>query len=137
MSMSQPEVSTSTAIIDSRAIRRAVAGVSLVGIALIHALDLEGKLAELPYVGFMFIALILASLVVAEGLIRSDSARVWLAACALAGGTMSAYIVSRTLGMPGDGGEDVGNWLEPLGLASLVVEGIVVLLALGRLTDRR
>lgn len=136
MSMSQPELSAA-AIVDSRSIRRAVAGASLVGIALVHALDLEGKLTELPYVGLMFISLILLSLVLAEELIRSDGARVWLAAGALAAGTMLGYTVSRTVGMPGDGGEDIGNWLEPLGLASLVVEGIVVLLAIGRFTDRR
>jgi hypothetical protein len=38
--------------------------------------------------------------------------------------------------MPGDGGEDIGNWLEPLGLASLMVAGIVVLLGVGRFSDR-
>ena len=30
--------------------------------------------------------------------------------------------------MPGDPA-DVGNWLEPLGLAALITEGIVVILA--------
>jgi hypothetical protein len=34
---------------------------------------------------------------------------------------------------------DIGNWLEPLGLASLVVEGLVVAVALGGFlaADRR
>jgi hypothetical protein len=122
---------------DTRAVRRAVTVVGLVSIALIHALDLKDKLAELPYVGALFIALIVASLGVAEALIRSDAQRVWVAAGALAAATMLGYAGSRTVGLPGDGGEDIGNWLEPLGLASLVVEGIVVLLAIARLSDNR
>ena len=39
------------------------------------------------------------------------------------------YAISRTTGMPG-AMDDVGNWLEPLGLASLFVEGTVVVFAL-------
>jgi len=32
------------------------------------------------------------------------------------------FVYSRTVGLPG-GGDDIGNWWEPLGLASLFVEG--------------
>ena len=104
--------------------------------ALIHLLDLQGKLDELPYVGVLFIGLIIVSLVLAEALIRTDDLRVWLMADAVSAATMIGYAISRTAGLPGDDGEDVGNWLEPLGLASLLVEGVVVLLVLGRLADR-
>lgn len=101
------------------------------------SLDLQGKLDELPYVGVLFIGLIIASLVLAEALIRTDDLRVSLMADAVSATTMMiGYAISRTAGLPGDDGEDVGNWLEPLGLASLLVEGVVVLLVLGRLADR-
>ena len=118
-------------------VRRAAAVVGLGGIALVHVLDLQGKLDELPYVGVMFIGLIGASLLLAEALIRSDDARAWLAAGALAAATIVGYGISRTAGLPGDHDSDVGNWLEPLGLASLLVEGVVVLLAVARLMPRR
>jgi hypothetical protein len=62
---------------------------------------------------------------------------VWLAAGAVSAATMLGYAISRTSGLPGDNGDDVGNWTESLGLASLLVEGVVVLLVLGRLADRR
>ena len=117
-------------------VRRGLAAVGLLGIALIHVLDLEGKLDELPYVGALFIGLIIACLVLAEALIRSDHPLVWWAAGIVAGATIVGFSISRTSGLPGDNGDDVGNWLEPLGLASLLVEGIVVLLAVGRLLDR-
>jgi hypothetical protein len=61
--------------------------------------------------------LIVASLVVAALLTSGDS-RVWW----VAGGVCAAT------GLPQDH-DDVGNWLEPLGMAALFVEGSVVLLA--------
>ncbi|MCU1658434.1 MAG: hypothetical protein JWO57_3090, partial [Pseudonocardiales bacterium] len=103
---------------DMNGVRRAMVVVGLVGIALVHLLDLQGKLSELLYVGVMFIALIVVSLVLAEALIRSDDLRAWFAAGAAAGATIAGYAVSRTTGLPGDHKGDVGNWLEPLGLAS-------------------
>jgi hypothetical protein len=38
-------------------------------------------------------------------------------------------VLSRTTGLPQANG-DIGNWTEPLGLASLFVEGCVVALSL-------
>jgi len=109
-------------------VRRAAAVVGLGGIALVHVLDLQGKLDELPYVGVMFIGLIGASLLLAEALIRSDDARAWLAAGALAAATIVGYGISRTTGLPQATG-DIGNWGEPLGMASMFVECILVLLS--------
>ena len=118
-------------------VRRGIAVVGLLSIALIHVLDLQGKLDELPYVGVLFIGLVIVSLVLAEALIRTDELREWVLAGVVSAATIVGYAISRTAGLPGDDGEDVGNWLEPLGLASLLVEGVVVLLVLGRLADRR
>jgi hypothetical protein len=39
-------------------------------------------------------------------------------------------VLSRTTGLPSATG-DIGNWTEPLGLASLFVEGAVVVIATG------
>jgi hypothetical protein len=39
------------------------------------------------------------------------------------------YVLSRTRGLPGAMG-DIGNWTEPLGLASLYVEACVFALGL-------
>jgi hypothetical protein len=41
------------------------------------------------------------------------------------GSAIAGYVVSRTTGLPNATG-DVGNWGEPLGVASLFVEGTVV-----------
>ena len=50
--------------------------------------------------------------------------------------TFVAYCVNRTVGMPG-AVDDIGNWGEPLGVASLVVEGAMVLLSAAMLRSRR
>jgi hypothetical protein len=50
----------------------------------------------------------------------------------VAAGAFAGYVLSRTTGLPG-ATDDVGNWTEPLGLASLVVEGCVVAVALAAL----
>jgi len=122
--------------LNESAVRRSVAAIGLVGIALIHVLDLPGKLQETPYLGVAYLGLIVSALIVAEALVRRESAPVWLAAAGIALATMGGYVVNRTLGMPG-AMDDIGNWLEPLGLASLFVEGVVAALAITGLVRHR
>jgi hypothetical protein len=47
--------------------------------------------------------------------------------------TFLGYIVTRTTPIPGDQG-DFGNWGEPLGVVSLVIEAILVAMAIWALT---
>ena len=136
MSTSLSTAQSTTSTQDEHLVQRAAVVVALGGIALVHLLDVEDRLAEVPYIGWLFVAIIVASLAVASLLIRSDDRRAWAAAGLIAGATIMGYVVTRTIGMPNDGGDDIGNWTEPLGLASLMVEGIVVALAVSRLRSR-
>lgn len=104
---------------------RGVVATGLVGIALIHILDLQSKMSEVPYLGWAYVGLIVASLVLADLVVRRGGRSVFLASAGLAGAVILGYVVNRTMGMP-NATDDVGNWLEPLGLASLVVEAAVV-----------
>ena len=106
-------------------VTRAVGIVGLAGIALIHLLDSIGKFGETPYIAWMYVGLMIGSLAVAAGLMHSRDRRLWLAAGALAASAIAGYVMSRTVGLP-NATEDIGNWTEPLGLASLFVEGAVV-----------
>ena len=117
-------------------LRRGLAAVGLLGIALIHLLDVQGKFAETPYLGVGYVLLIASALGVAELLVRRESPMLWLATGALAASALLGYVVSRTTGLP-DATGDIGNWLEPLGLASLFAEGVVVLLAAAALLRDR
>lgn len=110
------------------AVTRAVAVVGLAAIALIHLLDLPDKFEEVPYLGVAYVVLIVAAVVAAALLVRSWSRTGWLLSGALAAATILGFVLTRTTGLPG-ATEDRGNWLEPLGLASLFVEAAVVALA--------
>jgi hypothetical protein len=104
---------------------RALTAAGLVGIGLIHLLDSIGKYGETRYLFWMYIGLILGSLAVAGAVLHSRSRLVWLAAAGLAASALAGYVINRTVGMPNATG-DIGNWTEPLGLASLFVEAAVI-----------
>jgi hypothetical protein len=110
------------------AIARTVAIAALGGIALIHLLDLPGKFDETPYVAWMYIGLITGCVCLAGALLRSSDTRLWAAALALPISVLAGFTLSRTTGLPQADG-DIGNWTESLGLASLFVEGALVVLA--------
>jgi hypothetical protein len=105
--------------------RSALAAAGLVGVAIVHLLDAPGKFEETPYLGFLFLGLIAASLLVAEMILRDGGSIGWLAGAGLAAATILGYVVSRTIGLPGAPEDDLGNWSEPLGMASLMVEAVV------------
>jgi hypothetical protein len=108
---------------------RALGFVGMLAIALIHLLDVIGKIKETPYLGVMYIALMVASVAVALYLLHSGSPRAWAAAGLLAAATLTGFVLSRTTGLP-QAHDDVGNWTEGLGLASMFVEAAVIVLAL-------
>ena len=105
--------------------RRIAVGLGLATVAAIHILDLPGKLAETPYLGVIHIVLIIAAFVLTERLFVVGSRLDFIAAAALSAAVIVAFTINRTVGMPGATG-DIGNWLEPLGLLSLVVEAFIL-----------
>jgi hypothetical protein len=107
------------------AISRTTAIAGLGGIALIHVLQLPGAFSETFYLGLLFIGAIVAALALAATLTRVSDRGVWTATAALPGLILLGYVLSRTTGLP-DATNDVGEWEEPLGLASMVAEGLVV-----------
>jgi hypothetical protein len=117
------------------AVAGAIAVVGLAGVALIHLLDSPGTFDEQAYKGWLYVGLITGSLVTAAALIRSSDSRAWLAGALLPLGALAGFVISRTVGLPG-GADDIGNWTETLGLASLFVEGSLVALCGAVLTAR-
>jgi hypothetical protein len=116
-------------------VTRTVAIVGLAGIALIHVLQAPEAFEETTYLGILFVGAIVASLAIAALLTRTSDARVWAAAAGLPALILLGYVLSRTSGLP-DATLDVGEWTEPLGLASLVAEGLVVFVAGGVVATR-
>jgi FtsH-binding integral membrane protein len=104
---------------------RAAAVVGLAGIGVIHLIDSIGKFQETPYMGWMYIGLILGCLGAGFALLRANIREAWLAAIVLPASAIVGYVLTRTTGLP-QAHEDVGNWTEPLGLAALFTEGVVI-----------
>ena len=100
------------------------AGVSLiVVVGLIHLINSPGDLAEGSYTGVLYLANFVGALAAAVGIYRRKRWG-WLLGWLVAGGAFGGYVISRTVGLPGLPIET--EWLEPLGVLSLVVEGLFV-----------
>ena len=117
------------------AIARMVAIGALVAIALVHVLELPEAFAEVGYLGALFIAALAACLVLGAVLTRTSDDRAWVAAGGLAALILACYVISRSVGLPGFT-DDIGEWSEPLGLISMVVEGLLVFLTAAVLVTR-
>src|SRR3954447_24360839 len=130
-----PSIDASTGLA-REIVTRSVAVVGLAGVALIHLLDSLGKFQETPYMGWMYVGLMLACLGVAAALIHTNRREAWLATLALPASAIVGFTLTRTVGLP-QASEDIGNWSEPLGLASLFVEGTLIAVAGYALTALR
>jgi hypothetical protein len=100
------------------------AGISLIVIVgLIHLINSPGDLEEGSYTGLLYLANFVGALAAAVGIYRGRSWG-WSLGALVAGGAFVAYVISRTVGLPGLPVEE--EWLEPLGLLSLLVEALFV-----------
>ena len=96
----------------------------------IHFIDAPGSFGDATYKGLLFVANGIAAIVAAIGIYRGERLWGWGLGLLVAGGALLAYVISRTVGLPGLA-PDV--WLEPLGVLSLLVEvAFVVLFVLSR-----
>jgi hypothetical protein len=100
------------------------AGISVIVIVgLIHLINSPGDLEEGSYTGLLYLANFFGALTAAIGIYRGRSWG-WSLGALVAGGAFVAYVISRTVGLPGLPVEE--EWLEPLGLLSLLVEALFV-----------
>jgi uncharacterized membrane protein len=100
------------------------AGISLIVIVgLIHLINSPEDLEEGSYTGLLYLANLSGALTAAIGIYRGRSWG-WSLGALVAGGAFVAYVISRTVGLPGLPVEE--EWLEPLGLLSLLVEALFV-----------
>lgn len=108
------------------------------GVSVIHVMD-QGGLTDLrdpDYLGYAYWALELAGVICAVLLLTGRRSAGWLLAVGVAAGPLAGYIVTRTVGLP-DATDDIGNWGEPLGVVSLIVEAVLLILAVMMLARSR
>ncbi|MGH3781667.1 MAG: hypothetical protein ACRDRO_13870 [Pseudonocardiaceae bacterium] len=127
--MPQPAARSGRAL-GSSLVTRTVGVLGCLAVAAIHVLDQGGVPGTKgpEYVQIMYYALEVAGVVVAALLLTKKARVGWLLALGVAAGPIVGYVLSRGPGMP-DYTDDIGNWAEPLGVVSLVVEGVLLILA--------
>ena len=104
----------------------------LTGIGWIHFRDIPGKLSETPSLGWSYILLV-AGCAASGAWLLSDRWRLgYSLGLAISLGALIAYTLTRTTGLPGATG-DIGNWAEPAGIVSLLLEAAFCVLAVVRL----
>jgi hypothetical protein len=100
------------------------AGISLIVIVgLIHLINSPGDLEEGSYTGLLYLANFFGAILAAIGIYRGRSWG-WGLGALVSVGAFVGYVISRTIGLPGLPIEE--EWLEPLGVLSLLVEALFV-----------
>src|SRR5665213_981989 len=119
----------SSAVAD--AVMRATGILALLGIAVIHLVQLVPTFQSTPLLGATFVALIAGTLVVGARLVSPNVSgiKLWLPVAALGAASIAGYAFTRVTSTPLDN-QDVGNWSCMLGIAALFVEGTLVALSM-------
>lgn len=95
--------------------------------AAAHLPVIPEHLRAAPYLGVLFILFVLGAWTAAVLLLNTEDRRVSLAAMILCALAIGAYALTRTVALP-QAADDVGNWLEPLGVIAVLSEAVVVVL---------
>jgi hypothetical protein len=127
VSWSASAANTRTAA-DGDEVVRAVGVLGLAAVAVVHLVQISDTFDESPSLAIAFILLSVASLVLAVQLLRRATPAVWLGVAVLNGLIIAGYVFTRVVSTGFDDG-DVGNWSEALGVASLAIEGLLILLS--------
>jgi hypothetical protein len=101
-----------------------------------HVPVIAPHLDEAPYMGALFIVLTAACTVLAAALVILDSSAVYTLAAITCGLAVIGYGATRLVAFPMLA-DDVGNWLDPLGVVSIVTETVVVFCAAAALRSPR
>jgi hypothetical protein len=99
----------------------------LVVAGLAHIPVIPEHLREAPYMGVLFILFTVTALVVAGALARSSTYLTYAIAVGMCASAVGAYVATRLVAFP-QLSDDVGAWMEPLGLLSIATETAVVVL---------
>jgi hypothetical protein len=116
---------------------RTVAAVLCVAVVVVHVAAQGGIPGEAspPYLRYGFYLLEIVGLVAAFLLLRpSTGMATWLLAFGVAAGPLFGYVLSRTVGLPDL--NEKGDWTNPLGMASLVAEALLLVVAVAQLVRR-
>jgi hypothetical protein len=105
-------------------------------VAAAHIPVIAPHLDEAPYMGVLFIVLTVGCVVIGVAALIGDTAGVYALALLTCGLAVAGYAATRLIVFPMLA-DDVGNWLEPLGIVSVLGELAVITTAVVALRQRR
>lgn len=100
-----------------------------------HVPVIGPHLEEAPYMGTLFIVLTVACSVLAVAALVRDTAAIYVLSILTCGSAIIGYAATRLVAFP-QLADDVGNWWEPLGVASILSEAVVVAAGTAALVSR-
>ncbi len=103
--------------------------------AAAHLPVIRPHLHEAPYMGEEFVVLTAACLLLGLSAVTCDSRAVYSATILTCGLALVGYVATRLVAFPLLA-DDVGNWLEPLGVVSVLAETTAVVTAVNGLASR-
>lgn len=109
----------------SSAAARAGLATAAVVAAFAHLPVIAPHLRDAPYMGVLFAAFTGVCLAIAAAAVLRPGAPVYRAAGAVCGAGVATYVATRLVAFP-QLADDVGHWLEPLGVLSVLAESVVV-----------
>jgi hypothetical protein len=130
--------STGPSVADSPFKLRILGALLCIAVAAIHVIDQGGMPGtQTPgYVQGLYYALEAGGALTGLVLLVPWFPVRWVLALSVAVGPMAGYILSRGPGLP-DYTDDIGNWAQPLGVISLIVETALLITAVTALELRR
>ena len=109
-----------------------LAGIILIlAVGAIHFIETPEYFETATYLGILFILNGVGAVVSAVGIFRGVKSWGWTLGAVVAAGAFVAYIISRTVGLPGLAEAD---FFEPTGIISLVVEALYVIVYLAAMS---
>jgi hypothetical protein len=102
------------------------AALALTVAGTVHLVDAPGTFDDATYLGLSFLAQFVVALVAAAGILLG-SRLAWALGALMAAASIGMYVISRTVGLPGQSGEE---WLEWAGVLSMVSEGVALVATL-------
>lgn len=108
---------------------RGITIVGLLTIAAVHLLDLPDTIQSTLWIGIGYLAIIAGAVFVAALLLHGSNRSTWLLTGLVAVAPLAGYLLTRTVGLPGDSA-DIGNWNDQLGILSLFAEALVVFVSM-------
>jgi hypothetical protein len=115
---------------------RGAAAVGLITVGVIHALEIQDQLTGAAWLAVGFCLLAGVAPLAGLWLLVRPALPSWALTGLVGLSAAAGYILTRSVAVPGDP-DDRGNWLEPLGLAALIIELLVLMLAVLALASQR